>query len=725
MASRNHLALSEQQPRQISLTVRALLTLPYRLCNPPPAVGKVRSCKVTPLFEVKLEDVINRKHLPPLGLKDFEEWLLFVEGSPENLYFMLWLREYTARYIQWEAGADLKSPPPPSPSSPTNYRFSTPRVPDSALSLFYARAKQTFFMPNADYELNVPSDIISRFHSHYASPPYPHPNEFHDVAWEVHGMLQESLDRFVVAAYQNVGTNRALCGIIGGITFSLLGTVAPIACNLVGARSRWLRLTALPGLWLGLTVLLASLHGVCMMVYIFGDLRQLRKFELARPRISAPKIHIQSEKISRPIRPSFTHSRSVTSLPATIASLTPTRSVPPIPTPPSERTALPQLKLDIPAPPPAFPAPPSSSSHTVSAYASISTPYEHNRSTSSLASSGSSDVPSDKHDYDDANAVIISDAYYDANPAPEGPATRTGPGAALPIPPVFGGAYKFGNPDPRYHTRECRANRACRISKTAGFIHPYDSVDDFDKADFRGGPRAVSAMEQGMGLPFGLGLGVTDGDEFDFDALPARGFGPGWDSDDSGSCICPMTPAIASSVALPSTRPQSSQGQTASMTMMTTTTSPSSSMGLSPILAEKRRFNALERQMPLEAHPARCTAGEFSPRAMLARAQYKCKHTILPLPGAGAHLPSSTVRAPDVDVRRTRARYRRERDERHDLAVRARERFVQTVPAFGPLTRVLSPVVSRAQWEIVIRSASLALLISVVFVGALLAIPVR
>ncbi|TFY66903.1 hypothetical protein EVG20_g4181, partial [Dentipellis fragilis] len=576
----------------------------------PPLQPPTRRGQVTPLFEVKLEDVINRKHLPPLGLKDFEEWLLFVEGSPENLYFMLWLREYTARYIQWEAGADLKSPPPPSPSSPTNYRFSTPRVPDSALSLFYARAKQTFFMPNADYELNVPSDIISRFHSHYASPPYPHPNDFHDVAWEVHGMLQESLDRFVVAAYQNVGTNRALCGIIGGITFSLLGTVAPIACNFVGARSRWLRLTALPGLWLGLTILLASLHGVCMMVYIFGDLRQLRKFELARPRISAPKIHIQSEKISRPIRPSFTHSRSVTSLPATIASLTPTRSAPSIPTQPSERTAVPQLKLDIPAPPPAYPAPPSSSSHTASAFASISTPYEHNRSTSSLASSGSaSDVLSDKHDYDDAHAVTISDAYYDANPAPEGPATRTGPGAALPIPPVFGGAYKFGNPDPRYHTRECRANRACRVSRTAGFIHPYDSVDDFDKAEFRAGAHAASAMEQGMGLPFGLGLGMTDGDEFDFDALPARGFGPGWDSDDGSSCICPMTPAIASSVALPSTRPQSSQTQTAMTT--TTSSSPSSSTGLTPIVSEKRRFNAVERQMPLEAHPSRCTAGEF------------------------------------------------------------------------------------------------------------------
>jgi hypothetical protein len=59
---------------------------------------------VTPVVSVKLADVLDRKHLPPLGdfphesaryhfnvsarvlgLKDFEEWLLFVEQSPENL----------------------------------------------------------------------------------------------------------------------------------------------------------------------------------------------------------------------------------------------------------------------------------------------------------------------------------------------------------------------------------------------------------------------------------------------------------------------------------------------------------------------------------------------------------------------------------------------------------------------------------------------------------------
>ena len=42
-------------------------------------------------------------------------------------------------------------------------------------------------------------------------------------------------------------------------------------------------------MWLGLTIFISALYGVCMMIYIFGDLRQLRSFELSRPGISQPK----------------------------------------------------------------------------------------------------------------------------------------------------------------------------------------------------------------------------------------------------------------------------------------------------------------------------------------------------------------------------------------------------------------------------------------------------
>lgn len=80
------MAAVQTQPSTVKPSFKSLLSLPFRLCNPPPAVGKVRSFGLTPLFSVRLDDVLDRKHLPPLGLKDFEEWLLYVEMCPENLY---------------------------------------------------------------------------------------------------------------------------------------------------------------------------------------------------------------------------------------------------------------------------------------------------------------------------------------------------------------------------------------------------------------------------------------------------------------------------------------------------------------------------------------------------------------------------------------------------------------------------------------------------------------
>ena len=78
-------------------------------------------------------------------------------------------------------------------------------------------------------------------------------------------MLEESLVRFSNSTIANVGTTRATCGIVGGTVIALAGFLPPIAENFALSRNRWLRTTAFPGLWLGLTVILASLHGVCIL----------------------------------------------------------------------------------------------------------------------------------------------------------------------------------------------------------------------------------------------------------------------------------------------------------------------------------------------------------------------------------------------------------------------------------------------------------------------------
>ena len=191
-----------------------------------------------------------------------------------------------------------------------NWPASTTVSPSLAMS--YARAKQTFFAPNSDYALCVPPDLLTPFfrvgddsdsakhhlgsaHSgsfpcsedehvnKYFGSPHPDPEVFTEIALYVQKRLENSLRNCVRAAYSNVGTFRATCGICAGIFITLATAFPPLLVNFLKSQDRWLRLAAIPGLWLGLTILCASLKGVCMMVYVFGDFRQLRKFELARP----------------------------------------------------------------------------------------------------------------------------------------------------------------------------------------------------------------------------------------------------------------------------------------------------------------------------------------------------------------------------------------------------------------------------------------------------------
>ena len=56
---------------------------------------------------------------------------------------------------------------------------------------------------------------------------------------------------------------------------------------------------------------------------------------------------------------------------------------------------------------------------------------------------------------------------------------------------------------------------------------------------------------------------------------------------------------------------------------------------------------------------------------------------------------------------------------------RARWKRVLSVPAFrSPLTKILSPVVTRAQWEVVVRSGIVAFVISVIVLAVFVAVPV-
>ncbi|CAA7261522.1 unnamed protein product [Cyclocybe aegerita] len=791
MASRHNQKFAHTQPRTYRLSIKGILSLPFRLCNPPPAVAKVRSCGVTPLFKLRLEDVLDRKHLPPLGLKDFEEWLLFVEMSPENLYFTLWLREYKQRYNQWKAQTAFQSK-----GIPTGYPLNWSAQYSSQLAMFYARAKQTFFTPASEYELNLSSSLLAPFHK-ANMPPHPDPALFAEVESETYRMLDESLRRFVTAQFNNVGNKRVLCGIIAGIVFCLLGAVPPLAANFALGANRWARLAALPGLWLGLTILVSSLNGICLGVYIFGDLRQLRKFELARPTISKPQ----------PL-PSFR--RRGSNAPAPARPLSITNSILPIQHPRKQSLAV------------TNPGAADFSTHGLHRMPSISSclTQESAADTQSTASSSSSDdniqISPAYYDADDVDAsevIYYSDAGHggdDADSVYRFPLERAqrkasqaegveSPGRVLGV-------------DVEVHDAALIA--PLRIEEleelgyaaTATFIHPFAYLDDGEEAEVDAD--ADERLEEAVVVSGARRARRVQARQlqpvfpFDFDALPSRAAFANvnvraqthrYHDRRAGLSGPGSATSLALQLALPSPPPTAlapfsshspspfspAHSLFPSPYSPCSPTSPSRPPRIlpppltipsfsSPIPASSSPFPIPFANKRRKPNPPPARAG---PTSFLERLQERCNIAMWrfqagylepesPYQGAGAGAgagmkphPSSPYWSahPNASYSNSNAsdRFGRhasrdvEKDggapsrstsstgdsthsrEQRERKAKRRFRMMNAVPAFAvPLTRVLSPVVVRGQWEIVVRSAVLGFLFAWAVVGSLLAVPV-
>ncbi|KAG2343303.1 hypothetical protein BDR05DRAFT_963264 [Suillus weaverae] len=656
----------EERPPTSRLSLKGFLSFPYRICNPPPSVGKVRSCGVTPFLEVHLDDVLERKHLPPLGLKDFEEYLLYVEQSPENLYFLLWLKEYTTRYHIW-AQHTKAIIAPTTPDNATRQAFRTPPSSDASLALFYAKAKQTFFTPGAEYELDVPSDILAPFHcspqnsafftrvrgTAISNPPNVHPDPavFIEVALETRAMLKESLSRFVRAASTNVGSRRAACGIAAGILCLCIAGILPLALtsgDWVGApHGRWWRLSAFPGMWLGLVLLFSSFNGVCLMVYVFGDLRQLRKFELARPAISRP-------------------------LPAPAPAVTSISAPLPHPPAPSKRPSIVISKHHDRQYDPEFCSSRSFQSAPYSLSAEGRSFSQASDSYSDTELSGSSEDEDSSSSFESPE-IEISPAYFDDVPAPEGPATATGlhrshyrsPQSSSITFPSMAHTRQRTNPVAFPSPLERRASSGNARNNSVVKPHTLEDSSSF-------GPSAAFIrhevdLDAEDSLNERVYTGRDEKEGFDFDLLPKSG---------KGNVI------LAENIRLPSN---------ASSPPVTVTI-----VDHIPTLSLQTAHTAPSNNLLSSA---------------IARQQYKCKRTYAPplslvsqtssVPSPNSYTPSPTPSS-----------------NRSPLFSFMIPSFTAGVPAFkAPMTRVRSPVVIRAQWEVVIRSAVLGLICAVTFVA--------
>ncbi|KAG9122420.1 hypothetical protein FRC07_001209 [Ceratobasidium sp. 392] len=218
-------------------------------------------------MDVSLEDILDMRHISPLSLKDLEQYRLFEEYGAENLYFVPRVKYYTVRFA-----AD---------TSPAQ------------LSLSIARAKATFFAVNSQYELNLPASRVSEFFAACSSASYqgsrspstysttsqlsstftslatapfaPHPPSFASIYNEVEHMLRISAHRFVRARTRNVSFQRAYCVLFGGLQTMALA-LAPLLLSIFRHQSRWIRFSMIPPLWMGLTVTICALNGICIMI---------------------------------------------------------------------------------------------------------------------------------------------------------------------------------------------------------------------------------------------------------------------------------------------------------------------------------------------------------------------------------------------------------------------------------------------------------------------------
>ena len=547
--------------------------------------------------------------------------------------------------------------------------------------MFYSRAKQTFFTPGSEYELNLSSSLLAPFHQP-DMPPYPDPDMLRPVAAETFQTLELSLRRFVNAQFNNAGNNRVLCGIIAGIFFSLLGSLTPIVYNFASGSPRWMRLSALPGLWIGLTILITSLNGICLGVYIFGDLRQLRKFELSRPSISKPQ----------PL-PAFKRP-SISSRPLSTNSILPIQHLP-------KRSTTSRFS-----------------------YSNHDHHNTHNlhqtKRAPSISSNKSRISESISHSDEDCN-IQISPAYYDGDDT-DGPISSCAyqPDWDYHFPPngnESGGSSPLGS----------------WFTATASFILPYELSDD--EEDY--GAERQSRSTRPYKPPF------------DFDSLPRKPNHKATTTPLPHSYLpyhenyrdfTPPTPLPAAfrnptSFVRHSAIPPEASGPRGFLERMQEKCNiPKWRLQTGFLESEESISKKMNLERPTQAytpsHHSRMAAEEFT-HALSSPSNLVLEKLSPELSGSLSAISTSPTPRPrlstNIPSTESKDKDKKDDDDGLDVETKVRKRFrlINAVPAFAvPLTRVMSPVIVRAQWEIVVRSAIIAFLISWVVVGSFLAMPV-
>ncbi|KAK4702729.1 hypothetical protein P7C70_g3491, partial [Phenoliferia sp. Uapishka_3] len=271
------------RPSKSGYSLYALLKAPGRLLRPPVVIAQnpqglgdktvlqVRGATRMKLKDLTLDDLLTGKLLPPLSLKDFEEYLSWVEHSAENLYFRAFYKEYHEFYHN-SAKVGGRSP-----------------ADKLALRNAYHLSIQAFFDSSSPLELNVADNLRRQLEQDHAAlsqlgegeDQFLSPDKFEKVYDQTIKSLEHSFRKWLVYSVRNAERNRGIFAKVVGAVTLLVGLIPTIVCTILGENRGW-RALGIPFWWLGTVVFIGGWQHTCLVAYLFGDHRQLRPWELIR-----------------------------------------------------------------------------------------------------------------------------------------------------------------------------------------------------------------------------------------------------------------------------------------------------------------------------------------------------------------------------------------------------------------------------------------------------------
>jgi len=344
-------------PKRAGYDFRNISSLPNRIFNPPAIVksssslgqnnksseksekettfGKVRRFTQTPMCQVKLEDVLDGQHLPPLTLNEFEDYLIHVQFAVEKLYFYFWLKDYTSKYAQWQSDLAKKSgrasehlKNETDKDIEDDHKYSTMRTlsgktlrhsesnekktigreleaPDSIgvnclsysptelplpaeLEASFEFALGTFlpslqtkkdWTPGRDLELNLSSATKKKFREKIRNSKAPF--AFDLIRKEVMEMLNDSMKCWLSKSSGNADSNRVWFALSLG-AFCIAAAITASIFIMIKASSPLVSLSSTPMFWLGVAVFVSGLYQTCPVIFLFGAYRQIHVWELLR-----------------------------------------------------------------------------------------------------------------------------------------------------------------------------------------------------------------------------------------------------------------------------------------------------------------------------------------------------------------------------------------------------------------------------------------------------------